>query len=152
MERLIYRQDSYVIRRQVFSLEIIDTSIPVAPEADPAAFDMSASSIRMTFKALKTDPNIDTDDADAPIKADITFDAGGAIVGTPRLFRLVPGTSAEDGELELTMDKDQTLALPLIATLPGDIQVTDANDEDFTIPVIWTIKTIDSYTNRQDDV
>jgi hypothetical protein len=147
MERELYRGDDYVIRRQVFHIELVDLSYEVPEGEDPHPFDMAGCSIRTTFKETPTDLLDDPDDEGAPVKGEIIFDESGT-VSTATLLSLPPGRQAQHGELYLTMPKTATAQLPPDTPLSGDIQVTDTNGEDSTIPVLWTLVGRDGYTNR----
>lgn len=137
--RTLVRGDDYIIRRQIFVLELADDTL--------APFNMAGCTIRVTFKPSAVPPADDPVDATAPFKGNITFDLGGVVTASSNL-KLPTGGSASDGVLWVTANRTTTLALPLGGPLGSDVEIVDANGEYLTIFSSWTTETVDGYTNR----
>lgn len=139
MDKTVIRGDTYVLRRKLFYIEIVDE--------DLNPFDLAGCTVRSTFKAAPTDPSVDTTDTTGYIKATIVFNEAGTVTSSSGLA-LQDGTTALDGMLVQTLTSTQSKALPVDVDLFSDVEITDADGEVFTVIMTGKLVAIDGYTNR----
>jgi len=139
MARTLIRGDSYSIRRPLYEITFVDD--------EAAPLDLTGCTIRSTYKITTTDPNEDTTDEGAYIKATLVVDTDGEAMTEDGLYLK---STADAGVVLHKMEASDTLALPLNTELYGDIELTDPNGEVFTWILEETITATDGYTNRGD--
>lgn len=135
--RVILRGDSYAIRRPLFVLALLDDM------GQP--FALNGCTVRTTHKPEIVPASADPTDASAPIKADITIDASGAVTASSGL---VLATTPAAGVLHHRLTAIESAALPLGEPLVSDVELTDANGERFTWLFTDTLTAEDTVTLR----
>ncbi len=133
----IIRGDSYALRRPLFTHTIVDDL--------GAAFNLTGCTVRSTFKTETTDPNSDTTDSTAVIKATLIINGSGTAMTETKMY-LVGAASA--GVCELRLSASDTLALATGTQWSSDVEIIDANGEVFTFSFTDKLSAIDGYTNR----
>lgn len=145
--RQIIRGDSYGLRRPFYIIPLTDLLDNGDGTFTPIPFNLAGSKVSTTFKVRATDPGADPNDTGAPIAADIEIDADGVVTLSSGLV-IPDGRTAADGILHHRLTKAQTRALPVNQKWISDVQVTDANGEDFTKTFEETVEAVNSITNR----
>lgn len=141
--REITRGDSYQQRRPLYIIEL-DAVDPATGTIGP--LNLAGTTVRTTFKRVATDPIGDPSDTDAPIKADITIDAGG--VATSNGLVLVGAATA--GKLAHYLSATQSRSLPLGQQWVSDVVVIFADTgEEISKRYSDTLSAADRITNRE---
>jgi len=135
--KTIIRGDSYGIRRPLFTITLVDEL------GDP--FDLTGCTVRTTYKDVATDPNVDPDDANAPIRHSITINGSGVVTDTEGLTLVGLATA---GVLQERLTAAESRLLPANMELISDVELTDQNGEIFTWLFTDTLKAVDGVTNR----
>ena len=134
--RKVYRGNDYVIRRYLFSFALVGEDLQPLP--------LAGCTVRSAWRPAAVEPG---DQAVPDLHASIVFDEEGEVTSSDDLA-LPSGGVVGDAVLELLADRDTTLGLDAGTMLRGDVLVTDANGEDFTVEVLETITVENVYTYR----
>lgn len=97
-------------------------------------------------ETASTDPNTDTTDEEAVLTGTLVVDAEGTATTQTNLYMV---GNATEGVVEHRVSSADTLALPLETAWISDVEVTDSNDEVFTVLFSGdTLSATDGITNR----